>query len=127
VRHPQLLIYRGDARLATQLQIQIDAGRWLLRKPGDLAECLEMSSRGGLNVLVLRLGRDLDDELSTVERVHYLAPDTAIIVVGDAEQAAVAGIARDLGAQFVLFPPLSRDLLPEVVAGFMNPEGVARP
>ncbi len=122
MRHPQVLIFRGDARSTMALEPAAAAARWLLRKPHDLAECLEALPRGGPNVLVVRLGRDLESELDVVERVRQLFPDTAVVVVGDAEQAALAGLAWDLGARFVLFPPLPRELLEEVVKGLMNTE-----
>jgi DNA-binding NtrC family response regulator len=123
VRHPQLLIFQGDARMTALLEPAAEAARWWLRKPGDLAECLEVLPRGGPSVLVLRLGRDLEGELTALERVHRLFPDAAVVVVGDAEQASIAGIAWDLGARFVHFPPLDRDMLREVVAGLMGPNG----
>jgi DNA-binding NtrC family response regulator len=120
VRHPQLLIFDGDQRLTSLLEPVAEAGRWRVRKPRDLAECVETLPAGGPSVLVLRLGRDLETELAMLERVHYLFPDTATVVVGEADQAALAGLAWDLGARFVLFPPLSRELLPDVVAGLMS-------
>ena len=79
--------------------------------------------RGGPSVLVLRLGRDLEDELTALDRVRRSFPDAAVVVVGEAEQAALAGLAWDLGARFALFPPLPRDLLPDVVKGLMTAEG----
>jgi hypothetical protein len=117
-----LLIFGGDARLAALLGPAAEAGRWSVRKPRDAAECLEALAPGGPGVLVLRLGRDLEGELATLERVGRLFPDAAAVVVGEADQAALAGPAWDLGARFVLFPPLPRDLLPRVVAGLLEPE-----
>jgi DNA-binding NarL/FixJ family response regulator len=119
MRHPQLLILRGDSRLTSLLEESAEVARWSIRKPHGLADCLELLPRADPNVLVLRVGRDLEDELSTVATIHRQFPSTAIIVVGDAEQSAITGIAWDLGARFVLMPPQSRDLLPAVVAGFM--------
>jgi ferredoxin len=116
VRHPQLLVYQGDARLVALLEPAAEAARWWLRKPGDLAECLEVLPRGGPSVLVIRLGRDLEGELVVLERVCRLFPDAAAVVVGEADQAPLAGLARDLGARFTLFPPVSLELLPGVVS-----------
>jgi hypothetical protein len=120
VRHPQLLLYQADTRLAALLEPVAEAARWRLRKPGDLIECLEVLQRGGPDVLVIRLGRDLEGELVTVERVCRLVPEAAVVVVGEADHAALASLARDLGARFVLFPPMSLDLLPGVVTGLMG-------
>jgi hypothetical protein len=49
-----------------------------------------------------------------------LFPETATIVVCDADNPAVVGLAWDLGAKFVLHPPQIRELLPDVVAGFLQ-------
>jgi hypothetical protein len=116
----------GDQRLSGQLEPVAEAARWRVRKPRDQAECFEALSGGGPSVLVIRLGRNLETELAVLDHVCWLYPDTATVVVGDADQDALAGIARDLGARFVLFPPLSRELLPGVVAGLMT-DGTTRP
>lgn len=120
MQHPQLLLFDGDARLTALLEPAAAAGKWWLRKPRELAECLELLPRGKPNVLVLRLGRDLERELTALERVHYLFPATATVVVGEADQTTLAGLAWDLGARYVLFPPLSRELLPDLVVGLMT-------
>ena len=123
MRHPQLLIFRGDGRLAALLEPTAAAAKWWFRKPQDLAECLEVLPRGGPSVVVLRPGRDLEGELTALERIRRSFPEAAVVVVGEADQAALAGLAWDLGARFVLFPPLPRDLLPAVVTGLLTAEG----
>lgn len=123
MKHPQLLVFRGDARLSALLEPAAEAARWWFRKPQSLAECLEVLPRGGPSVLVVRLGRDLEDELTALEHIRRSFPDVAAVVVGEAEQAALAGVAWDLGARYVLFPPLPRELLPGVVTGLMTAEG----
>jgi hypothetical protein len=48
-------------------------------------------------------------------------PHVAIVAVGSVEDAeTLAGLSCDLGADYAQFPPLSRDLLPEVVRGVME-------
>jgi hypothetical protein len=96
------------------------AARWWLKKPGGLAECLEVLPRGSPSVLVIRIGRDLEGELVTLEGVCRLFPEAAVVVVGEADHAALASLAWDLGARFVLFPPVPLDLLPGVVTGLMG-------
>jgi DNA-binding NtrC family response regulator len=126
VRHPQLLIYRADERINALLQPVAEAARWWVRKPQDLDECLQVLPRGGPSVLVLRVGRDLESEMTTLERVSRLHPEASTVVVGEASQAALAGLAWDLGAHFALFPPLSPDMLPDVVAGLMKMPGTEK-
>jgi hypothetical protein len=122
MRHPQVLIHERDGRLATLLRAAIDERglRWSVREPRDLAGCLRLLQRGGPAVLIVRAGRDLERELTLIERIGWLRPDTATVFVGDAEHAALVGIVWDLGARHVLLPPQSRDLLPDVVIGLMG-------
>ena len=83
---------------------------------------LLMSSPSGMNSLmapktglILKMGRDLERELTLLEQVRWHSPETAVLVVGDVDNLPLA----DLGARCVLFPPLPRTLLPDIVAGFM--------
>src|SRR5262249_21130087 len=99
MRYPQVLVYEKDGRLARLLQgateprtaahpaaeeqesrlrdlIGTPAGKpfWLL-EPRRPEECLAALRRGGPSVLVLRLGRNLLDELSLLEQVSWQLPD----------------------------------------------------
>jgi hypothetical protein len=122
-----LLVYEDDGRLAALLRPAAEGHGWPLREPRQLAACLRLLRRGGPNVLVLKLSRDLERDLSLLERVAWLEPDTATVVVGDSDHAALAGLAWDLGADFVLLPPLPRERLPEIVTGLMQPEPLTNP
>jgi DNA-binding NarL/FixJ family response regulator len=120
MRHPQLLVYETDGRLAERLRDLAGKQRWALREVRQSEACLRLLRAGGPAVLVLKVGRDLVRELTLLERVAWLAPDTARIVVGDVDDPALAGLAWDLGASYVLFPPEDRGLLPDLVVGLMN-------
>jgi DNA-binding response OmpR family regulator len=122
VRHPQVLVCESDGRLAALLRELADQRRWLLREPRHLEVCLRLLRRGGPSVLVLKVGRDLERDLTLLERVAWLRPDAGIVVVGDTDHAVLAGLAWDLGADFVLLPPMPRELLPDLVAGLMRRE-----
>jgi hypothetical protein len=125
MRYPQLLVYEGDGRLAAQLRPVAEERRWSLREPRQPGACLRLLRRGGPSVLVLRAGRDLERELTLLERVCWLFPETAVVLVGDLDHQRIAGLAWDLGAACVLVPPLPRELLPQVVTGLMNAAGPA--
>src|SRR5262249_8515215 len=105
VRHPPLLVYQAGAPIPALLGPVSEAARWWMRNPGSLAECLEVLPRGGPSVLVIRLGRDLEGELAALERVCRLFPDTAVVVAGESDHAALSSLAWDLGARYALFPP----------------------
>jgi DNA-binding NarL/FixJ family response regulator len=122
MRLPQVLIHERDGRLAVLLRavLQERGLRWPVREPRDLAGCLRLLQRGGPAVLIVRAGRDLEGELTLLERVAWLHPEAATVFVGDEEHQTLAGVVWDLGARYVLLPPQSRELLPAVVIGLMG-------
>jgi hypothetical protein len=123
MRHPMLLIVEGDGRLVAQLRPLAERNKWALYEPGLPASCLRLLRRGGPAVLVIKAGRDLERELGLLERAAWLFPEAATVLVGDVDHPALAGLAWDLGADYVLFPPQPRDLLGEIVAALMRPSG----
>jgi DNA-binding NtrC family response regulator len=123
MRYAQILIHENDGRLTAMLQAELEAKRCLLRQPRDLAECLQLLAQGWPAVLVLRLGRDLEGELTMLTRVKHLHPEAGCVVVGDSIHAAVAGLAWDLGADYVLLLPQPKEMLPLVVAGLLGLDG----
>ena len=82
--------------------------------------CLGLLPQGGDSVLVLRVGRDVVREMTLLEQTAWLFPETAVVVVCDADNPALVDLAWDLGARFVLHPPQIRELLPDIVASLMG-------
>jgi hypothetical protein len=74
---------------------------------------------------LLRLERELLDGLTLLGRVAERAPDCPVVLVSDvkmegAEQRAqLSALAMDLGARYVLFPPLQTPVVEDLVAGLM--------
>jgi DNA-binding NarL/FixJ family response regulator len=120
MRHPQLLIYEHDSRLSQLLQSLAQNERWSVVRVREPAACLGHLQRGTPTTLVLKMGRDLEREVALLEQVTWEYPDTATVVVGDVDHSPLAGLAWDLGARCVLFPPMPRDHLPAIVAGLMT-------
>src|SRR5437763_11953969 len=123
MRYAQVLLYENDTLLTTMLEEKARQDKWSLRHPRDFGECKELLRRGGPAVLVLRLGRDLEFELSLLERVASLFPDVGTVVVGETTHAALAGLAWDVGASYVMLLPQPAEMLPEVVARLLKPVG----
>jgi hypothetical protein len=119
MRQRQVLICESDGRLAEVLRAGAEAGGWRVREVRHPRVCLGLLPQGGDSVFVLRLGRDLQREMALLEEVSWLFPETATVVVCDADNAGLVQLAWDLGARFVLHPPQIRELLLEVVAGFL--------
>ena len=135
MRYLQLLVYEPDGLLAHLLRRgseQADGPFAVLlggadgpatvtvREPREMEACLRLLRRGLPSVLVLKVSQDLEREFTLLERVVRLFPDTPAVVVGDRENPALAGLAWDLGAACVLFPPLPGEQLPGVVAGLLR-------
>ncbi len=120
MRFPQVLIYESDGRLAKFLRREAKARAWSIREPRGLESSLRLLRRGGPSVLVLKLGKDLLREFTLLERVVWLFPDTATVVVTDADDPQLADLAWDLGASYVLLVPQSVQELVEIVAGFVK-------
>jgi hypothetical protein len=120
VRHPQLLIYEGEGRLAAMLRPVAAEHKWSVREPRQLESCLRLLRRGGPAVLVLEAGGDLERELTLLERVAWLHPDAAVVFVGEASHAELAGLTWDLGAAYVLLAAQVRERLADVVVTLMS-------
>jgi hypothetical protein len=119
VRRAQVVVYESDGRLTELLRARAAAHGWWLREVHHAGACLRLLQKGG-GVLVLRTGRDLERELTLLERVTRLVPDALTLIVGDADNPALAALAWDLGARYVLVPPQPREQLPELVEAMMG-------
>jgi hypothetical protein len=117
MRRAQVVVCEADGRLAELLRVAARTHGWWLREVRHLGSVLETLQAGG--VLVLKVGRDLEGELSLLETVAWRFPEIATVVIGDGDHVALANLAWDLGARLVLLPPLLRIHLPDVVHGFL--------
>src|SRR5438105_3332318 len=105
MQHAQIVAFGLEGRLADVLQ-ELTTGRALwLRESRHVKTCLNLLRRGGATVLVLRFGKNLDQELTLLDQVAHLFPATRTIVVGPTDNPPLAALAWDLGAAYVLFPP----------------------
>lgn len=118
--YPQLLVVESDGLLAATLRSLAESRQWVLREPRRLAACLRLVRRLQPAALILKLATDIVTEMTIVERVHWLRPQTPIVIVSDVENAVWAACAWHLGAAFVLMPPQPRSLLPAVVTSLME-------
>ena len=119
MRQAQAILYETDGRLTKLLSPLFTEQSWRLREMRQLSSVREILGER-VPVLILKLGRDLHEELALLEQVSWTYPDTGTVVVGDVAHPELEGLAWDLGANFVHFPPLSRDHLPGIVYGLMT-------
>lgn len=127
MRHPQLVIVAADDWLARQLGPLAGEGRWLVRQPRTSDTALSLAREAGRPTVLFVLvepGGEKADSFTLIADTHRLAPDAAVVAVSDlklseADRVAWTAVLLDLGARYVLFPPLSRPVLEDVASGLM--------
>ena len=120
MKRPRIIVVESDGRLAAQLQSLADERNWSLRECKRAERSIRWLERGGKTVVVFRLGETPTAELGLLARIKDL-PGVRTIAVGTAENVdVISALAWDLGADFALFPPMSMELLPKMVAGLMD-------
>jgi hypothetical protein len=128
MRSPQLVVLDQDGWLARQLQEFARTRRWLLREARQLGAAKGLLTPPRPTVLVAQLDpkREKADGLQFLADVHLTRPDVATLAVSDVklnddnDRAAWTELALDLGARGVLFPPLTRPVLEEIVGQMMT-------
>jgi hypothetical protein len=124
MRFPQVVVCGPDEWPAAQLRELAAEHRWLLRPVRQPAAAVELVRAGRPTVLLVQADPTTADDLRLVADAHRLAPDAAVVVLGgaklpEADQAGWSAAALDLGARAVLFPPLTRPVLEDLVGGLM--------
>jgi DNA-binding NarL/FixJ family response regulator len=115
MKQAQILTYGLGPAMAGRLQgLAHERGLWL-REVQNVAACRSLAAVAGPAVLVLVLGKDLAHELALLQELSQASPDTAVVVVGETDNPALAALAWDLGAHCVLQPPQPIEQLPEIV------------
>jgi hypothetical protein len=127
MKHPQVIVLDSDAWLAKQLRELAAESRWLVRPARTPDSALSLARGRSPAVLLVQFepGEDKPAALALVADAHRLAPDVPLVAVADsklpdAERAAWTAALLDLGARYVLFPPLTKSVLEDVVSGLMT-------
>ncbi|MFO0967503.1 MAG: hypothetical protein U0793_18245 [Gemmataceae bacterium] len=120
MRHAQLLAYNLAPPLLDSLRLLAQAGSIWLREVRDPKACLNLLLEAGAGVLVLHLGRDLEDDCNLLEQTTRLLPEIPAVVVLDAPHPNLAALAWDLGAAYVV-PPQTPERVLEIVQALLQP------
>jgi hypothetical protein len=127
MKHPQVIVLDADGWLAKQLRELAAESRWLVRPARTADTALSLARGRSPAVLVVQFepGEDKPAALALVADAHRLAPGVPVVAVADAkmpdaERAAWTAALLDLGARYVLFPPLTKSVLEDVVSGLMT-------
>ncbi len=115
MQQTQVLTFGIAGVLAEQLREQAQRQRFWLRETSQLSACRNLLISSLPGVLILVLGRAVEQELALLEEVHACVPGTRVIAVGETDNPALAGLAWELGAAFVLFPPTPMEMITELV------------
>jgi chemotaxis response regulator CheB len=125
MKHPQVVVYESDGSLAKMVRRLAEERSWLVRESRQPEACISLLADNRPAVLVLKLERELMDGMSLLNQASARAPDCPVIIVSDvkmegAEQRAqLSALAFDLGARYVLFPPLQQPVIDDLISGLM--------
>jgi hypothetical protein len=125
MRYPQLIVCDRGRGLGLPLRELARQHEWIYRLRQQPSSCLRLLRPGYPTVLVLRLGtcltdRSLERELRLLEWVARLDSDTRAVVINETESPALAALAWDLGAAYVLSAVPARGQLEDLVGGLMK-------
>lgn len=126
MRFPHLIILDPDGeiqRLAADLAAE---HRWLVRTPRTSDSALSFAREGRPGVLFVRVepGDEKTAAVALIADAHRLCADVPVVAASgaklpDADRLAWSAVLMDLGARYVLFPPISRPVLEDVTSGLM--------
>ncbi|HVL12868.1 MAG TPA: hypothetical protein VM529_09895 [Gemmata sp.] len=127
MKHPQVIVLDADGWVAKQLRELAEEGRWLVRTVRGADAALALARERCASVLLVQV--ELADEPAArpalVAEVCRVCPEVPVVALADAklpdaERAAWTAALLDLGARYVLFPPITRPVLEDVVSGLMS-------
>lgn len=124
---PHVIILELDGWLAKQLRELIGENRWLLQPTRlvEAARSLACDHRPAVLLVQIEPGEEKPDALRLIADMHRTAPDVSVVAISDvklpdAERSVWTAVLLDLGARYVLFPPLMKTVLENVVSGLMT-------
>lgn len=123
---PQLVIHDSDDWLARQLADLGAEARWVVRLPKTPKAARGFLAADRPTLLFTRVDphEESAESCKLIADVHRTNPDAAIVAVSDVklsdgDRVAWTAVLFDLGARYVLFPPLTRPVLEDLASGLM--------
>jgi DNA-binding response OmpR family regulator len=126
MRAPQVIVLEPDGWIARHLSDIATESAWLVRGIRGIDSALPLARERGPSVLIVQveLAEDKSASLRLIADIRRACPDVPVVAVSDAKMSDVDRVAWtaalfDLGARYVLFPPLTQPVLEDVVSGLM--------
>jgi hypothetical protein len=126
MRAPQIIVLGFDDWIAKQLRAHAAEHRWLLHdvRQANAAKTLIDDFRPTILFVQVDPHADPSPGLALLAEVHATRPEISLVVVSDGklpdeDRARWTASAFDLGAAFVLFPPLTGPVLEDLAGGLM--------
>ena len=126
MRAPQIVVVEYDGWIARHLSDLAAEGAWLVRDVRAVDNAMSLVRECGPCVLVVQveLADDKPAPLRLIADVRRSCSDVPVVAVSDvklndADRVAWTAALFDLGARYVLFPPLTKPVLEDVVSGLM--------
>jgi hypothetical protein len=126
MRAPQVVVLEHDGWIARHLGDLAAEGAWLVRsaRGPDAARALVRERGPCVLIVQVELAEDRPAPLQLIAEARCQHPDVPVLAVSDvklsdADRVAWTAALFDLGARYVLFPPLTKPVLEDVVSGLM--------
>ncbi|MBM3983021.1 MAG: hypothetical protein FJ304_22660 [Planctomycetes bacterium] len=126
MRAPQLVVLEADGWIARHLGDLAAESAWLVRgaRAADAALALARERRPCVLFVQVELAEDKPAALALIATLRRTAPDVPVVAVSDVklsdtDRVAWTAALFDLGARYVLFPPLTQPVLEDVASGLM--------
>lgn len=127
MRCPQVIVWESDGWMARQLRDLTQENRWLLRpvrSAHGLQRLLAPGEACAVCLVQFEPWVERPEPIELIAQLHLRHPDVPVVAVADVklsepERAAWTAALFDLGARYVLFPPLTRPVLEDLVSGLM--------
>jgi hypothetical protein len=121
-KRPQLVAL--DPEVAGRLSAVAADNGWLVRHAKSLTAARELARDRRATVAFLTFSPAAPAVVALVAELHRAAPDVAVVAVSDEklsepDRAAWTAVLMELGARYVLFPPLRQPVLEDLASGLM--------
>lgn len=124
MRAPQIVVVEADGWIARHLNDIAAESAWLVRGTRGTDNALSLACERRPCVLFVQVDAD-DKQLRLIADARRMCSDVPVVAMSDvkmsdADRVAWTAALFDLGARYVLFPPLTRPVLEDLVSGLMS-------